>query len=263
MSGRPLLVPAPFRRRSGRMSISTPLRRRPMWLSRRPPARECRRRGFTEGTPSRWSSRRGAQGREPGGHPLRDPLGRRTTAQAHPAAPRRDLGRAARAGAAPPRRARCRSRPAPVDVVVVAAPAPRGRRRAAHRAPRRHRRRRRCRSSAASPPRSRARAIERLRALPRGPRGQPRRRAGRSSSDPGADAAAASTDVLRTATGADASAFDGAGVGVALLDSGAVDARRPRPPRRARARPRLLLRGRATASSPAWTPSATARTSPA
>ena len=42
-------------------------------------------------------------------------------------------------------------------------------------------------------------------------------------SDPGADAAAASTDVLRTATGASASAFDGAGVGVALLDSGAVD----------------------------------------
>ena len=29
--------------------------------------------------------------------------------------------------------------------------------------------------------------------------------------------------MLRTATGADASAFDGAGVGVALLDSGAVD----------------------------------------
>jgi serine protease AprX len=42
-------------------------------------------------------------------------------------------------------------------------------------------------------------------------------------SDPGAEAAAASTAVLRTATGADASTFDGAGVGVALLDSGAVD----------------------------------------
>ena len=41
-------------------------------------------------------------------------------------------------------------------------------------------------------------------------------------SDPGADAAAASTDVLRPATGATRSAFDGAGVGVALLDSGAV-----------------------------------------
>jgi serine protease AprX len=40
--------------------------------------------------------------------------------------------------------------------------------------------------------------------------------------DPGADAAATSTDVLRTATGAARSAFDGAGVGVALLDSGAV-----------------------------------------
>ena len=41
--------------------------------------------------------------------------------------------------------------------------------------------------------------------------------------DPGADAAAASTEVLRTATGADRSAFDGAGVGVALLDSGTVE----------------------------------------
>ena len=42
-------------------------------------------------------------------------------------------------------------------------------------------------------------------------------------SDPGADAAAASSEVLRIATGADASALDGAGVGVALLDSGAVE----------------------------------------
>jgi serine protease AprX len=41
-------------------------------------------------------------------------------------------------------------------------------------------------------------------------------------SDPGADAAAASSAVLRTATGASRSAFDGAGVGVALLDSGTV-----------------------------------------
>ena len=42
-------------------------------------------------------------------------------------------------------------------------------------------------------------------------------------SDPGADAAASSSAVMRTATGADASAFDGAGVGVALLDSGTVE----------------------------------------
>ena len=41
--------------------------------------------------------------------------------------------------------------------------------------------------------------------------------------DPGADAAAASSEVLRTATGAGSSAFNGAGVGVALLDSGAVE----------------------------------------
>jgi len=42
-------------------------------------------------------------------------------------------------------------------------------------------------------------------------------------SDPGADAAARSSEVLRSATGADSSAFDGAGVGVALLDSGTVE----------------------------------------
>jgi len=42
-------------------------------------------------------------------------------------------------------------------------------------------------------------------------------------SEPGAEAAAASTAVLRGATGLEGSTFDGAGVGVALLDSGAVD----------------------------------------
>jgi serine protease AprX len=42
------------------------------------------------------------------------------------------------------------------------------------------------------------------------------------STDPGAGTAAASAEVVRSAIGADGSAYDGAGVGVAVLDSGAV-----------------------------------------
>ena len=43
-----------------------------------------------------------------------------------------------------------------------------------------------------------------------------------TSADPGADKAAASSKLVRTAISADGSEFDGAGVGVAVLDSGAV-----------------------------------------
>ena len=42
------------------------------------------------------------------------------------------------------------------------------------------------------------------------------------SNDPGAEKAAASADLVRTAIGADGSGYDGTGVGVAVLDSGTV-----------------------------------------
>ena len=47
--------------------------------------------------------------------------------------------------------------------------------------------------------------------------------AAQADADPGAEQAAASSQLVRTAIGGDSSAYDGAGIGVALLDSGAVD----------------------------------------
>ncbi len=126
------------------------------------------------------------------------------------------LGRAPAADARPMPLA-----PAPVDVVVVAEPA---RTDAAERLTVRlggtvGEPLRIVGGFTASVPRRAIKRLERSRAV----RAVSRDGALDLKSDPGADAAAASTEVLRTATGADASAFDGAGVGVALLDSGAVD----------------------------------------
>ena len=111
--------------------------------------------------------------------------------------------------------------PAPVDVVVVAAPA---RTDAAERLTVRlggtvGEPLRIVGGFSASVPRRAIKRLERSSAV----RAVSRDGALDLESDPGAEAAAASTDVLRTATGASTSAFDGAGVGVALLDSGAVD----------------------------------------
>src|SRR5687767_9545578 len=123
--------------------------------------------------------------------------------------------------AAPAAEARPMPSPARVDVVVVAAPA---RVDAAQRLTERlggrvGRPLGIVRGFTASVPRGAIRRLERSASV----RSVSRDGALDLKTDPAADAAAASSEVLRTATGAGRSAFDGAGVGVALLDSGAVE----------------------------------------